>query len=66
MGILNFFINGGLFGYMESYDHKKEGHPYNLDNLHRTLGSVRKCADELSCVAHKFTPNVTNILSKKN
>lgn len=66
MGLLNFIINGGLCGFIESFDHEKEGHPYNFDNLQQTLESVKKCVDALSYIGQKIAPIGVNILSRKN
>ena len=57
MSLVEFIINGGLCGLAEGFDHRKEGHPYNFDNLHKTLGGVTKCAEAISTTAGKLRLN---------
>ena len=57
MKFLDFIINGGLCGYVEGFDYKKEGHPYNFDNLHDSLGRATKCVDVISNTASKLKLN---------
>ena len=58
MKFLKFIINGGLCGFIDGFDYEKEGHPYNFENLQKTLGGMTKCVDAIKGMAGKLRVNV--------
>ena len=58
MRFLEFIINGGFCGFIDGFDHEKEGHPYNFDNLQKTLSGMTKCVDAISGIVGRLRGNV--------